>query len=336
MPFKLSGLMLNRVDLCPDGSNPDAHIVLFKSKEGRMPAKKKVPARKAKAPQKPATKSKKKLEDDDEEEEEEDDDRVIEKDADDDEDEDDADAEEEEEEEEDDEPVVKKGGRRKEDQDDDEDEDKSKKRKKGPKSKKSVKKAVADEDDEDEDDEDEDADDDLDVETVDEEVLKTLPKHVQSIVAKQNARLRRVMKTAREAAEMATVEKDRRESLEFVEKAKKDVPSLPGTPEEKGDLLKAIFSGKPLETKVAKAIVKLLKAGDAAVKSLLMSETGSRRARTEEEEDAVSALREKQDEIMKADKKLTKEQAFEKACQDNPDLFIQYKVEKKRAQRAEN
>lgn len=341
MPFKLSGLMLNRVDLCPDGSNPDAHIVLFKSKGGHMPAEKKklVAKRGKKAVAKPQSKSKKKLEDDDEEEEEEDDDAAVNKSDDDDEDGlDDEDDDEEVDDDDDDEEEVAKGGRRKEDNDDEEDDDADKKKKRRKKPAKKVKKAVADDDDDetvdDEGDEDEGLGDDED-DLVDEEVMKTLPKHVQAIVAKQNARLRRIMKTAKEASALATVEKERRETLEFVEKAKRDIPNLTGTAEEKGELLKALFSGKPLESKIAKAIVKLLKAGDAAVKNLLMSETGSRRARTDEDDDAISLLREKAEEIAKKDSKLTKEQAFEKACVDNPDLFKQYRVEKRRASREE-
>lgn len=338
MPFKLSGLLLNRVDLCPDGSNPDAHIVLFKSKEGHMPApKKKVPAKKAKTPAKPQSKSKKKLEDDDEEEEEEEDDAINKADDDEDEDEDEEEEDEEEEDEDEgDEPTLKKGGRRKEDDEDDDEADK-KKKKRGKKPAKKVKKAATDDDDDDADlagDEDDDLDEDSeDDEIVGDEVMKTLPKSVQLLVAKQNDRLKRISKQAREASEMATVEKDRRESLEFVEKAKKDIPNLTGTDEEKGEFLKALFSGKPLETKVAKAIVKLLKAGDAAVKNLLMSETGSRRARTDDEDDAISQLREKAEAIQKADPKLSKEQAFDKACQQNQALYSQYRVEKRRVQR---
>lgn len=334
MPFKLSGLMLNRVDLCPDGSNPDAHIVLFKSKEGHMPApKKKVVAKKGQRPSaKPQSKSKKKLEDDDEEEDEEEDDAINK--ADDEEDDEDLDDDEEEADDDDDDEPVQKGGRRKEDNKDDDEEDKKKKRKK--KLAKKMAKAADDEDDDDLDADDDDEELDDEDELVGEEVMKTLPKSVQLIIAKQNDRLRQASKLAKEASAAAAVERDRRESLEFVEKAKRDIPNLTGTDEEKGDLLKALFSGKPLETKVAKAVVKLLKAGDAAVKSLLHSETGSRRARSEDDDDPISQLREKADEVLKANKNITREQAFEKACQDNPDLFREYRIEKRRASREVN
>lgn len=339
---RLSNLMLNRVDLVPAGSNPDSHIVLFKSKEAgvakALKKKTKVPAKKAK----PDTRKKKAQEDEDEEdddlveknedenedddEEEEEDDDAIEKDDDDDEEDDDDDAEDDE----DDEPVAKggkgggKGGGKTA---------KGGKAVKGKGAKKATKKSLRSEDD---DEEEEEEEDELDSEVLD--VLKTLPKHVQEGIARTQRTLRQLRKETREASDIAKDERNRRQTLEFVARAKTTIPHLSGTDQEKGELLKAMFSGEPLSKSDAKALLKLLKSGDAAVKNLLMSETGStRRPSDDDNDDPISLLREKQDEIMKqADFKGTKEQAFEKACILNPDLYKQYRSEKRRATNTTN
>lgn len=331
MPYRLSALKLNRVDLVPDGSNPGAEIVLFKSKEGKRvnkkQAQKKTPVKKT--PPKADSRSKSKQRGDEDEEEEEDDDAVTksEDDEDDDDEEIEKDADDDEEENEDDEE---------EEVDEDDDVKKGKGKGKG-KEKKSVKKTdkkntakFAADDDNDELDGIGDDDDDDDVEEIPESVMKALAPGARRAIEKQNRLLAKIRKDAKEARELVAVEKDKRVTLEFIEKAKKDIPDLTGTDEEKGTLLKALYSGAPVAKKMADSIVKLLKTGNAAVHSMLMSETGSRHARSDEEQDAVDELREKAAEIQKSDKKLTKEQAFEKACQDNPDLWRQYKVEKRR------
>jgi hypothetical protein len=330
MPLhRLSGLRLNRVDLVPDGSNPDAHVVLFKAKkEATVPAPKKKVAKKTPKPdsRKKTTQRGEDEDDDDEEdialsreddddEEDEEDEETVEK-ADDDDDED-AVADEDDEEEEEEKPRKKvakaKGG-------------KGGKAGKGGKGGKKVKKAAPAADD---DDALDDEDDDTEDEPMDEQVLKGLPRAAQTLLTKMSESLSAMRKTARRAEKTANVEKAKRERLEFIEKAKKDIPSLTGTAEEKGDLIQALYSGEPVEKKTADAIVKLLKSGDAAVRSM-MSESGRGRATTDEEDSAVDQLREKAEAIRKVDPKLTKEQAFEKACYDNRDLFTQYKVEKRR------
>lgn len=347
MPYKLSGLTLNRVDLVPDGSNPDAHIVLFKSKEKKRMAK----TAKRKVAKKPAAKKpdsrpkgKQRGEEDEEDEDEdvrmsrEDDeeDEDVDDDAADEEDDEDVEKSDDEDEDEDDEDEA--------DEDDEEDTAKSKRRKPAKKAakkpaKKVAKRSRADDDEEDLADDDEDAiddeDDDEDLE-VEESVLKAMPKafrsKFESFIEKTNQRMSRLQKRTARAAKTATIEKQKREKLEFVEKAKRVIPNLPGTNEEKGEMYQALYSDEPIPADIAKGIVKLLKAGDAAIASL-MTETGRGRARTDEEADAISELREKAEELRKVHKTLSKEQAFEKACQENPDLFSQYKVEKRRATR---
>lgn len=339
MPYQLSGLRLNRVDLVPDGSNPDAHIVLFKSKEKKKMAKtaKRKVAKKP-AAKKPDSRPKGKQRGEEDEEDEDDDVRMSREDDDEeDELEEDDNAVDEEEEDDDVEKSEDDEDDEAEEEDDDEDE-KPRRKSKTPakKNKKKVAKSASEEADDDLADDDEDAVDDEEDLEIDEDVVKAMPKAIRAklegFIEKTNSRLARLQKTAKSAARTASIEKAKRERLEFVEKAKRVIPNLPGTHEEKGELYQALYSGEPVSADVAKGIVKLLKAGDAAIASL-MSETGRGRARTDEESDAISELREKASEIQKANTKLTKEQAFEKACQENPKLFGQYKLEKKRATR---
>lgn len=339
MAFKLSGVMLNRVDLCPQGANPDANIVLFKSKGGHVP-KKAVAKKAVKKTAKSDTRSKSRQRGEEEEDEEEEDvaktkRRAKAKDDDDLEDEDledDDDLEE-------DEDLEKSDDDEEEDDDDleEEDEEEDESVVKGKKGKKVIAKRQST-DDESANDDDSDEEDEEEPEALDETVLKSLPAKARAFIRKQHETLvnqtrelkktaRDAKRTAKEALETANIEKARRETMEAVEKAKTLIPNLPGTDEEKGAVMKSIAT---LPKDVAKTLRKMLKSGNNALKSLLMTETGSRRGRSDEEDDAVSELRAKADEIKKADTKLTKEQAFEKACLQNPDLFSQYKEEKRR------
>lgn len=336
MPYKLSGLLLNRVDLVPDGSNPDAHIMLFKSKEGRVPkpAKKKATS-KAKAD----TRSKSKQRGDEDEEEEEDDDLVTKSQDDEDEDEE-AEDDEDEVDDEDDEDVSTKKAKSK---------GKGKAAKKTPKSKtKKARQAEDGEDVDDQDDEDDETDDAIvkssddddedeadegddadgnDEDGIPEDVMKSLPKHVRKALAQQSSELRTLRKESREASRIAKEERERRVRLEFVEKAKQTIPTLPGTDQEKGAVLKAI-ADIPDED-VRKSLRRMLKSGDTAMKSLF-AETGRSTRSSDDDDSPLSQLREIASDLAKADTKLTKEQAFEKACQKHPDLFQKYRVEKRR------
>lgn len=304
--FKLFDLMLDRVDLCGAGANPDASIMLFKSKEEPVPQKKKPAAKTAKG--KADSRSKAKQRGDEEEEEEEEEEAVAKADDDEDDDDladDDADVDEEEEEEE---PPARK------------------KAKKAKKTKLAKKTASSDEDDEDDvlidDDDDEE-------EEIPETVMKSLPPSARAAIERNQRIAKRARQDAREARELALTEKSRRERLEFIAKAKKDIPNLTGTEEEKGELMQALYSGT-VTKKQADSLVKMLKAADAAQRSLLMSERGSGRARTDEDS-ALAEIDTLADELMAKDTKLTKAQARTKVCQDNPALYQRYKVEKRRS-----
>ena len=252
----------------------------------------------------------------DDEDDVEDDDEDIEK-SDDDEDDDDADDADDTEE------------------DEDEDEAPAKKSKKTP-AKKGVKKTapkkkVAKADDEDEGDIDDDEDEDDEVDDLDEEILKSLP-------AATRRRIEKNQRIAKEALEIAKEERNRRVTMEFIEKAKKDIPNLTGTHEEKGALLKALFSGEPVSKADAKAILKMLKAGDAAQRNLLMSEVGVRKSARTDDDSAYAELQELAEEILKSKegKNMTREAAVAKAAEQHPEVYTRYRMEKRRARRRES
>jgi hypothetical protein len=316
MPFKLSGLNLNRVDLCPAGANQGAEIVLFKSKEANVPAPKKKTA--AKAPAKKAdTRSKAKQKAEEEDEEEEDVDKSLE--------DDDDESEEEDVEKADDEDDDADDDAENEDEEDEEEKPARKSKKTVP-AKKTAKKVVkAKVDDDDEGDVDDEADEDEAIEELDPKVLKSLPASVQKAIADSQ-------RIAKQAIKIANIEKDKRVTTEFIAKAKKEIPHLTGTDEEKGGILKALYSGQPIAKDVAKSIVKLLKSGDAAIRTLLLSDTRKGRVRNDDDS-AYSQLCEKRDELIAADPKLSKEQAMEKAMTDNRELYNEYRIEKRRARR---
>ena len=80
---------------------------------------------------------------------------------------------------------------------------------------------------------------------------------------------KKAQEEATEARKDTKVEKDARELAEFTKTAEKDYPNLPGTPEEKGRLLKSLsekFEGKDLET-----ALKMFKAGDEGVAKSLVT-----------------------------------------------------------------
>lgn len=188
---------------------------------------------------------------------------------------------------------------------------------------------------------DDGGEDDDDGDEPDEAVMKSLPEPVRKLIEKQNAQLEQVRKEAKEASERAAVEKDAREQREFIEKAKTDIPNLPGTAEEKGTLLKVVHA--KLEKKDAESLMKLLKAGDSATKSLLMmgghGEVGSEvegdgsEESLRKSEGARGELEEKASEIRKANPKLSAQQAFSRACAQNQALYKKMRAEQNKSRR---
>jgi hypothetical protein len=184
-------------------------------------------------------------------------------------------------------------------------------------------------------------DDDEGGDEPDEAVMKSLPESVRKMIEKQNERLEKAEKAAKDAEQKAAVEKDAREQREFIEKARTDIPNLPGTAEEKGTLLKVVNA--KLEKKDIDALMKLLKAGDTAVKSLvMMGENGEIGSEVEgdgseeslrKSEGVRGELEDKAAEIRKVSPKLSAQQAFARACAQNPTLYKKMRQEQNKSRR---
>jgi len=133
---------------------------------------------------------------------------------------------------------------------------------------------------------------------------------------------RKKLKELEKAAKERDAE-DRRKS--YLEKAK-DLPHVPGKPEDLGGLLSDIAGHDP---KLADKAEALFKSIDAAVsKGDLFSESGSS-AEGNAPGSAYGKLLEKAEQLrQKAEGKLTKEQALVQAMRDNPDLVREYNQER--------
>ncbi|MDI6814378.1 MAG: hypothetical protein QMD10_12730 [Desulfitobacteriaceae bacterium] len=135
-------------------------------------------------------------------------------------------------------------------------------------------------------------------------------------------RMEELEKRAKEAEELAKKEREERITKEFIAKAAA-FQGLPVKPEEFGPVLKTLAEKDP---EVYTKIEGVLKAADEAItKGALFKELG--RASYGDEGSALAKLEAKAEEIRKSDSRLTKEQAFVKACEENPELYAQYRRE---------
>jgi len=153
-------------------------------------------------------------------------------------------------------------------------------------------------------------------------------------IAKQKAEADEAIAKANKAAEEAaakataaeaatTVEKEKRERAELVVKARSEFANTPGTAEEMADILFGI--DKAVEAKVftpelKEKLIAKLKAGNEAQKTLTGMEKGTSHDTTPSD-GPISEINAKASEIQKAHPTLTKEQAFAKAVEENPELY---------------
>lgn len=166
------------------------------------------------------------------------------------------------------------------------------------------------------------------------EVLDALPEEVRKAFEAQNEQIAKAQtdaKSAQEAAakaeESARVEKERRETLEAVEKAKKDFPNLPGTDAEKATLVKAVLH---LPKNEAELVEKALKAGDAALATINKEIGHDDPVMTGA---AIEKLNTLAKTLIEKDPTLTFAKAFDTVCLSNPALFAEHRQETKRAAR---
>lgn len=133
------------------------------------------------------------------------------------------------------------------------------------------------------------------------------------------------VKTAEDAV---AVEKHKRETAEYVQKAKTNYSHIPGKAEDLGGALLALDKAievKAITKEQVEVITKALDAAEGAFKLTLNKEDGADNSETEV--GAMAEVTAKATELMKADPKLSKEQARVKVYNDHPDLFRKVRAE---------
>jgi DNA repair exonuclease SbcCD ATPase subunit len=127
---------------------------------------------------------------------------------------------------------------------------------------------------------------------------------------------------AKAAEEIAKRETEARRLQDFVKQAEAAYPSLPGTPEEKGQALKAVKDLLPEAE--ATVLTKMLEAGNTALKSA-MSEVGKSAASSAS---TTWEKIEKMAETKAATGNISKAVAVSQILAENPDLYTEYLKEK--------
>jgi hypothetical protein len=162
-----------------------------------------------------------------------------------------------------------------------------------------------------------------------EEILKSLeppppvvPEEVQKRLDDISKKLEVAEKRAADAEKVAKAERDAREITEFAKLAETEYPGLPGTPEEKGAVLKAMKAKMTMEE--CEAAMKLMKAGNACL-TAQMGSVGKDAPATGDS--AWAKIEQKADALMAADTKLSKAQAISEVCKRNPELYDAYNRE---------
>lgn len=146
------------------------------------------------------------------------------------------------------------------------------------------------------------------------EQVHTLSKKLEDISKALEAAEAR----AKAAEDIAKKETEARRLQDFIKQAEATYPSLPGTPEEKGQALKAMKDTLPEAE--ATILTKMLEAGNTALKNT-MSEVGK---------SAVSGASttwekiEKMAEKAASEKHISKATAVSQILAENPDLYTEY------------
>jgi hypothetical protein len=146
----------------------------------------------------------------------------------------------------------------------------------------------------------------------------TEPTDIEKRLAASEARNESLAKRVADAEERA-------ELAEFSKRAEKELPNTPGTADEKGRMLRSVE--KIADADARKAALAALKAGDAALAGIgkQIGAPGS----VAESSDAYAKLEKAAEEIRKSEK-VNEGRAWELAMERNPDLYREYRAEKRK------
>jgi hypothetical protein len=159
-------------------------------------------------------------------------------------------------------------------------------------------------------------------ETVQEVQLAELPPAVQKMIAdsaeavrKANEAADAAKKTAEEAMAKVDIEREMRETIEYTAKASAELTHLPGTPDEKGKILRALAKG--LDPEMFEKAFALLKSGAAAMQQQTQA-AGIERGASGEMSDLTAFFDAEAEKIRAANPKLHRSQAITKAYELHP------------------
>ena len=154
-------------------------------------------------------------------------------------------------------------------------------------------------------------------EAITEEVMSSLPESVRQELNAAKERAEEAVAKAEAAEAVAAAERESRVRRELQDKAKSLYPHLPGSVEEKADMLGAI---EKLSESERESINARLAAGNKAIETLMSSEIGEATRETGSTFGKIESLA---TELMKSED-ITKAQAVRRISQSHPSLYAEY------------
>ncbi len=139
----------------------------------------------------------------------------------------------------------------------------------------------------------------------------------------QKAENERLAKAAEEATRAAHVEKDLRLLGEYKDVAKRRIPALSGSDDEKAKLIKSLHDNLPSEE--AESVMKMLEAGNAAIASHFSPIGVSGAAGASDAYGKIQAMAK----ARASEKGISFSKAMAAVASENPDLYEQYQAERR-------
>lgn len=153
--------------------------------------------------------------------------------------------------------------------------------------------------------------------------LRKAAAAVAAALESQKAENDRLAKAADEAAKAARVEKDLRLLGEYKEVAKRRIPSLSGSDDDKAKLIKSLHDNMPSDE--AESIMKMLEAGNTAIASHFTPIGVSGAAGASDAYGKIQAMAK----ARASEKNISFSKAMAAIASENPDLYEQYQAERR-------
>lgn len=153
--------------------------------------------------------------------------------------------------------------------------------------------------------------------------LRKAAATVTAALESQKSENERLAKAADEAAKAARVEKDLRLLGEYKDVAKRRIPALSGSDDEKAKLIKSLHDNLPTEE--AESVMKMLEAGNTAIASHFSPVGVSGAAGASDAYGKFQAMAK----TRASEKGISFSKAMAAVASENPDLYEQYQAERR-------